>query len=339
MRWRVPIYIDVPALRPGTIGACVFALLAAGVAAALRIAIDPYVTGVQYITFFPAVVITALISGLGAGLLCVVLSAGAAVFFFLHPRWSFYVESPAEVVDLLLFILEAIRGISSASSARWPTLKASTALDDFKPVFQERLGVLARAHGLLFRMKEGERVTFDRLIGAELSAHSACVRSVDLDGSNGARLRSSTVQTLALALHELMTNAVKYGALKQPNGRLAVRWRLETFGEGGKPWLHLDWKESGVEMASLDGAPQGTGRGRDLIEQALPTNSVPARHFPWNRMAFVAPFRFPSPNADYGTTISMVERRFLPEMPSESSLMPNQYRQRDMDCKGTGNLG
>jgi two-component system CheB/CheR fusion protein len=71
-------------------------------------------------------------------------------------------------------------------------------------------------------------------------------------------------------LHELVTNAVKYGALKKPTGRLAIRWRLETSGEGGKPWLHLDWKESGVEMPPLRGTPQGTGRGRKLIEQALP---------------------------------------------------------------------
>jgi two-component system, chemotaxis family, CheB/CheR fusion protein len=155
-------------------------------------------------------------------------------------------------------------------SLRFTTLRASTALDDFKPAFQERLGVLARAQGLLFRMKEGERVTFDQLIGAELSAHSACVGSVDLDGPNSVRLRSSTVQTLALALHELMTNAVKYGALKQPNGYLTIRWRLETFGEGGKPWLHLDWKETGAEMPATGVASEGTGKGRDLIEQALP---------------------------------------------------------------------
>ena len=38
-------------------------------------------------------------------------------------------------------------------------------------------------------------------------------------------------------------------------------------GERGKPWLHLDWKESGVEISPL---PLSTGQGRELIEQALP---------------------------------------------------------------------
>ncbi len=47
-----------------------------------------------------------------------------------------------------------------------------------------------------------------------------------------------------MVLHELVTNAVKYGALRQPNGHLTIRWRQETSGESGKSWFRLDWKES-----------------------------------------------------------------------------------------------
>src|SRR5215468_10780652 len=67
-----------------------------------------------------------------------------------------------------------------------------------------------------------------------------------------------------------MSNAVKYGALKQPNGHLTIRWRQETSGDRGKRWLHLDWKESGVEMPPLGANRQGAGQGRELIEQVLP---------------------------------------------------------------------
>jgi two-component system CheB/CheR fusion protein len=70
-----------------------------------------------------------------------------------------------------------------------------------------------------------------------------------------------------MALHELATNAIKYGALKQPNGHLAIRWRVETMGEGGEPRLLLDWKESGVDMPPFS---RRTGQGRELIEKALP---------------------------------------------------------------------
>ena len=99
------IYIDVPALRPGTVGAYALAVVSVGVATVLRVALDPFLVGAQFVTFFPAVVITTLISGFGAGLFCAVLSTAAADFFVLAPRFSFsfYVNDPAALADLLLF--------------------------------------------------------------------------------------------------------------------------------------------------------------------------------------------------------------------------------------------
>jgi two-component sensor histidine kinase len=317
---RLPlIYVDVPALRPGTVGAYAFAFVSAAVATALRLAIDPYVVGIQYVTFFPAVIITTLVSGLGAGLFCLVLSVGAVAFFMLPPRFSLYIENLSDVLTTLLFMLVTFSNVILIAGMRFAieryqelshkleqhdvalrereerlavvvaelqhrtrnlisvvgtiadnTLKTSDTFDDFKVSYHGRLEVLGRAQGLLFRKKEGGRVTFDELLNSELAAQSVRVGengSVTLDGPKGVRLRSGTVQTLAMVLHELVTNAVKYGALKQPNGHLTVRWRQETLGENGKPWLHLDWKESGVEMPPL-GA--GTGQGRELIERALP---------------------------------------------------------------------
>ncbi len=160
--------------------------------------------------------------------------------------------------------------ISVVSAIADKTLTTSKTLDDFKASFQDRLGALARVQGLLFRLNEDERVTFDELIETELSAQSIRVGKeapVTLNGPKGVRLRSGTVQTLAMVLHELVTNAVKHGALKGPNGHLTVGWRLETSGESGKPWLHLDWKESGLDVPPFD---RSTGQGRELIERALP---------------------------------------------------------------------
>jgi PAS domain S-box-containing protein len=96
-------YIDIPALRPGTIGAYAFAIVSVGIATALRLAVDPYVAGAQFPTFFTAIVVTTLVSGFGAGLLCAALSIVAVDFFVLSPRWSFSIEDPANVADLLLF--------------------------------------------------------------------------------------------------------------------------------------------------------------------------------------------------------------------------------------------
>jgi two-component system, cell cycle sensor histidine kinase and response regulator CckA len=113
------IYVDIPALRPGTVGAYALALLSAALALALRVAIDPYVVGVHYITFFPAVIITTLISGFCAGLFCVILSAAAINFFVLPPHWSFYVEHPGELLALLLFILATISTVILIAGMRF----------------------------------------------------------------------------------------------------------------------------------------------------------------------------------------------------------------------------
>ncbi len=316
---RLPLYLDVPALRPGTVGAYAFAVLAAAAAMVLRLAIDPYVVGVQYVTFFPAVIITTLVSGLGAGLLCLALSVGAVAFFLLPPRYSFQIASLSDLLTTLLFVLLTFCNVFLIAGLRFAveryhelsrkldqhevalrereerlalmvaelqhrtrnlisvvgaiaddTLRTSETFDEFKTSYHERLEVLGRAQGLLFRKKDGGRVTFDELLSSELAAQSVRAGddgAVTLDGPTGVRLRSGTVQTLAMVLHELVTNAVKHGALKQPNGHLTVRWRQEISGEDGRPWLQVDWKESGVKIPRGAGA---AGSGRELIERALP---------------------------------------------------------------------
>ncbi len=152
------------------------------------------------------------------------------------------------------------------------TVRESADLADFRARFTDRLDSLARVQGLLSRLNEHDRVSFDELIEAELSAMDAAGERVTLVGPVGVRLRSSTVQTLAMALHELATNAVKYGALGQASAgaRLAITWSLEPIGPRDQPWLHVDWRESGVQMASDGAPPRGGGHGRELIERALP---------------------------------------------------------------------
>ncbi|HET6631611.1 MAG TPA: PAS domain-containing protein [Rhodanobacteraceae bacterium] len=152
------------------------------------------------------------------------------------------------------------------------TLRASGSLQEFQDKFGDRLGALARVQGLLSRLRDGDRIAFDELVRTELSAHAALETDarIVLDGPRGVALRSASVQTLAMALHELATNAVKYGALKQPRGRLTVRWRLQTSGEDGKPWLHVDWIESDVVMPAAARPQPGGGSGRTLIEEGLP---------------------------------------------------------------------
>jgi two-component sensor histidine kinase len=78
-------------------------------------------------------------------------------------------------------------------------------------------------------------------------------------------------------LHELTTNALKYGALGGKNGRLTVRWRVED--ENGAPWIIVDWKESGIETVQPTAGSRGAGNGRRLIEDALPYQFGARTHF------------------------------------------------------------
>jgi two-component system, chemotaxis family, CheB/CheR fusion protein len=103
------------------------------------------------------------------------------------------------------------------------TALAGQTLDEFKASFGDRLVALARVQGLLSRAPPGDSVAFDNLLESEPSAQSEDGGTVTLDGPPGVLLRSNSVQALAMALHELTTNAVKYGALGQRNGRLYVR--------------------------------------------------------------------------------------------------------------------
>ncbi|MEH3143887.1 MAG: PAS domain S-box protein [Methylobacterium frigidaeris] len=150
------------------------------------------------------------------------------------------------------------------------TLAGSADLADFRMRFSDRLAALARVQGLLSRLDEWDRVTFDMLVHTELTALGGEAERIGLDGPAGVALRSSTVQTFALALHELTTNALKYGALAQPLGRLVITWRLERAQRDGRPWLHVDWRERGVRMPPPSVASPGGGSGRELIERALP---------------------------------------------------------------------
>ncbi len=73
------------------------------------------------------------------------------------------------------------------------------------------------------------------------------------------------VEVLTLALHELATNALKYGALSVPEGTLRVVWA--PFEKRGRTWLAIDWAEAG---APSPGPVTRRGFGSDLIEGKIP---------------------------------------------------------------------
>jgi two-component system CheB/CheR fusion protein len=80
------------------------------------------------------------------------------------------------------------------------------------------------------------------------------------------RLSIRGAETMALTLHELTTNALKFGALTTDDGHIAVTWYVDESTEPG--WLRWHWVETGVSMAAT--TPPRRGFGQELIERVLP---------------------------------------------------------------------
>ncbi|WHQ70882.1 GAF domain-containing protein [Methylorubrum extorquens] len=159
-------------------------------------------------------------------------------------------------------LITVVRSLAEQTMAR------SDSMPMFRARFYDRLAVLSRVQGLLSRSTI-EPITLHALIATELDALGAWEASdrIYLDGPS-VRLRKATVQTFALALHELATNARKYGALSGDTGRLSVTWR--TYTEDDRMRLALHWSETEIERPHEEGAAQRRGYGRELIEKALP---------------------------------------------------------------------
>ena len=147
------------------------------------------------------------------------------------------------------------------------TLQRSDSIESFRDNFENRLSALSRVQGLL-STSEHDPITLKSLLEMELHAlaDGRIETQVDFAGSNTV-IRNSTAQTMALAVHELATNALKYGALSSSAGRLHIEWYEHIRDD--MPWLCLHWRETGVPRFQETGR-QNRGYGRILIEQLLP---------------------------------------------------------------------
>jgi PAS domain S-box-containing protein len=156
----------------------------------------------------------------------------------------------------LLAVVQAIAG---------QTVRTAGTLEEFGSKFSQRVLGLAASHDLLVHenwrgaslgeLAQQQLSPFMELKDARLTVHGPA-----------AMLTSEAAQAVGLALHELATNALKYGAWSVPSGKVAVSW---LFGEGSSD-LTLNWVEAGGPRVI---APDRTGFGHlvivSMVEQAL----------------------------------------------------------------------
>ncbi|MGI4802193.1 MAG: HWE histidine kinase domain-containing protein [Janthinobacterium lividum] len=133
--------------------------------------------------------------------------------------------------------------------------------------YDARLAALGRVQGFLSR-STFYMVPLSELVTAELKAVGNEASSKVVVAGPPVELPGEGVQTIALALHELATNAVKYGAIAQPSGRISVTWHVVAGDAPGGERLVIEWRESGVTMPA--GPPSRRGYGSELITKALP---------------------------------------------------------------------
>ena len=148
------------------------------------------------------------------------------------------------------------------------TIQSAASLDIFTAEFKGRLSALGRVQSLLAE-SDAQDIDLHALLTAELTAHGSGTLGsgqVSIDGPAVA-LPAAAAQAVGLALHELATNAVKYGALTRPGASLAVHWTLESIGT--QQMVRLEWRERGVAIPPDDGTRR-RGYGTELIERALP---------------------------------------------------------------------
>lgn len=150
--------------------------------------------------------------------------------------------------------------LSTVQSITLQTARQTGAPEAFVTAFEGRLLALSKTHSALMN-EEWEGADLRQVLENEL-AHYGDDRFV-LDGP-AVTLPPRAALALGLVIHELATNASKYGALSSPNGRITVTWSLET-GESD-PKLRLDWTERGGPKVE---PPKRLGFGSRLIERSM----------------------------------------------------------------------
>jgi PAS domain S-box-containing protein len=138
-------------------------------------------------------------------------------------------------------------------------LTKANSIENFKVALEGRLGALARAHVLLseFRWQGAE---LKRLAEDELAPYRTGDADKIVASGPNVILQPAPAQTLALAIHELATNAAKYGALSSSTGKVHLTWDLDPGG------LELQWIESGGPHVS---APATSGYGTRVVTTSV----------------------------------------------------------------------
>lgn len=154
--------------------------------------------------------------------------------------------------------MKNLLGVTQSIARHAPT-KGQTA-EEYRDAFLGRFAALIEAQDLAFAEEHagGLRELLERI----LAPYWLRPEAVAIEPGAECEMKPRTISSLALVLHEMATNAAKYGALSEAEGRVAVSWQLEA----ENTVLRLKWVESGGPVVT---PPTATGYGTKLIQSTI----------------------------------------------------------------------
>lgn len=168
----------------------------------------------------------------------------------------------AELQHRVRNIMAIIRSITARTGER------AESVQEYASIMSGRLLALARVQALLTRAANAD-VNLAAIVRDEVSVQAQHEGQYELIGPD-VPLSPKAAEVLTIAVHELATNALKYGALSVPHGKVIVEWK--TFEKQDVTWLSFDWKEEGspARPHSTSAVPRRRGFGSELIEGRIP---------------------------------------------------------------------
>jgi two-component sensor histidine kinase len=159
-------------------------------------------------------------------------------------------------VKNLLTTVQAVARQSFKSSGVEPSTLAA---------FSQRLAAMGEAHALLMK-DEWQSAPLRDVVEMAVRPFDIAARPRFSTSGPELVMNSKAALALGMALHELCTNATKYGALTSDDGVVRIVWRVESDGSDGKPLLVFEWIELGGSPVVL---PAKSGFGSTMIERML----------------------------------------------------------------------
>ena len=186
----------------------------------------------------------------------------------------------AELNHRVRNILNLIRGLIAQSKSE------TQSIDDFIDVVGGRIQALARAHDQITKENWNSASLYDLILTEGGAYTTETDKRFHITGPN-VLIKPTAFTTLSLVIHELMTNAAKYGSLSDKNGHVAIDLNLEDDGH-----LTLHWKEVGGPPISE--VPKRQGFGTTVIERAIPFELKGKSEISYNMSGLQANLSVPS---------------------------------------------